>query len=801
MKNKLLLSLGLCLSTMLLAQKASVLDESSLQAIENVLVYSKDSSIVQSTDVKGHYDISKFVNVDSVYFEKEGYEKSKASVRDLYDQKLKYYISEQVHALEEVVFSASKFEEKRKDVPQQIQVIKARDIEFMNQQTTADVLQSTGNVFVQKSQMGGGSPVIRGFEANKVLMVVDGVRMNNAIYRGGHLQNIITMDNNTLEKVEVVSGPGSVVYGSDALGGVVHFYTKNPALADHDSALNIGSGAFLRTSTANKEKTGNIHFNIGLKKIGFFTSFTYSDFDDLRQGERRNPFYGGFGERNYYAARINNKDSMVVNTKSAIQKYTGYQQYDFLQKVLFKPTAHQSHMLNLQYSTSSDIPRYDRLTEISKGVLRHAEWYYGPQKRLMAAYTLNLEKETFLYEHARFIAAYQDLEESRHNRNFNSSKLNHRIENVNVITFNLDLSKELGKHELRYGLEFAHNSVNSSATLENINTGEKSPLDTRYPGGGSYMRSMAAYVTHTYEVSPKFIVSDGLRYSFVQLESKFVNTFFPFPFTEVRQASGALNGNLGFIYMPGKDWRFVLLGSTGFRAPNVDDLSKVFDSSPGKVVVPNPNLKPEYTYNLELSTSKLISNQVKLEATGFYTWFANVLAIRPTTFDGKDSIDYDGTKSQVVAQSNQDKAYLYGGYVGMSTEISKIFSFGTSLNYTYGRVVTDTLDVPLDHIPPVYGRTYVSMKLKRFKGEFSVLYNGWKRLKDYSASGEDNQVYATPQGMPAWYTLNLRTSYQFNKYLQLQVALENILDQNYRVFASGVSAAGRNLVLTLRGNF
>ena len=144
-------------------------------------------------------------------------------------------LAENSYSLNEIVVSANKFNESRSEVGQSIRVINAKEISFLNQQTTPDLLQSSGNIFVQKSQMGGGSPVIRGFETNKVLMVVDGVRMNNAIYRGGHLQNSLTIDNNALERLEIVLGPGSVIYGSDALGGVMHFYSKNPKLSDNNN--------------------------------------------------------------------------------------------------------------------------------------------------------------------------------------------------------------------------------------------------------------------------------------------------------------------------------------------------------------------------------------------------------------------------------------------------------------------------------------------------------------------------------------------------------------------------------------
>ena len=133
--------------------------------------------------------------------------------------------------------------------------------------------------------------------------------------------------------------------------------------------------------------------------------------------------------------------------------------------------------------------------------------------------------------------------------------------------------------------------------------------------------------------------------------------------------------------------------------------------------------------------------------------------------------------------------------------MSDQFSLQSSVVYTYGRIQSSSADTPLDHIPPVYGRTGITVQQKKFRGEFSVLYNGWKRIADYRLNAEDNEAYATTDGMPAWYTLNARGSYQLNKQFQLMVGLENILDVNYRVFASNISGAGRNITFTLRGRF
>lgn len=740
---------------------------------------------------------------DNVFITLPGYTPYMANYEEISNGGNKVYLSLKTYDLGDVVISATRFEEDRKEVAQNVQVINANSIAFQSQQTTADVLMQSGNVLVQKSQQGGGSPSIRGFEASRVLLVIDGVRMNNAIFRAGHLQNVLRVDNTMLDRAEVVFGPGSVVYGSDALGGVVHFYTRNPLLSSINKPL-ITGGAYARFSTANNEIAQHGDISIGLKKWGFLTGVTYSKFGDLKQGNNGYDSLTRAWKRNVYAQRINGVDMAVANDGPNKQIGTGYTQYDILQKVLYRPSDNFQHTLNFQFSNTGSIPRYDRLTELDgNGVPKSAEWYYGPEKRMLLSYKLDIFKANKAFDNGRVVFAFQDIAESRHNRNFGAPNRTSRYEKVKVYSLNLDYAKRVGaKHEIRYGAEGTFNSVNSTAKRTNIDTGVETPQSTRYPDGGNKFFTAALYATHSWEISPKLILNDGLRFSYVGLRSKFTDTtFYPFPFTEVEQNNTAVNGNIGLVYMPGAGFRFAALGSTGFRSPNVDDLTKIFDSAPGTVVLPNPDLKPEYTYNAELTVSKTFANKITLEANGYYTWARNMLSVGKSTFNGQDSILYDGMLSAVTMMQNNNKAYIYGGFVGLRGDITKWLALSASINYTYGRVKGDSVDVPLDHIAPLFGRAGITVNLKKFRGEFYALFNGKKKLEDYSPSGEDNLQYATVDGMPAWYTLNLRMAYQFNPYVQLQVALENMLDKNYRVFASGISAPGRNLMVTLRTNF
>ena len=794
------------------AQTVQVFNENSFAPVEGVSVYVQNNKFAGVTNNKGLIIVKTLTENDTLFFKHIGYKdallpaKPVLEARDTCsscgEQPFMFFFTPENFNLDEVVISANKFQEKKEDIPRQIEVINARDIQRNNPQTTADVLQNSGSVFVQKSQMGGGSPIIRGFETNKILLVLDGVRMNNAIYRGGHLQNIITVDDEMLQKMEIVYGPGSVIYGSDALGGVIHLFTKNPVLSPDSNGVVSGNFSS-RFSTANSERSSHLDINYGSEKWASLSSLSVHFFGDLRQGNYRPNDYGDWGKCRYVAIRKNGNDTMVKNSDINYQRRSGYNQYDLMQKFVFQPDKEHRHFFNFQFSTSSDIPRYDRLSQLlDNDTLKYADWYYGPQKRFFGSYGFEIGKKTVLYDKFHFIAGYQKIEESRHNRKFGKDNLGHRTEKLNIFSLNADWEKQVGKNEIRYGLEGQYNDVFSSAYSEDIVSGRISPLDTRYPDGGSTMSSVAAYLTHTMEFSDKFLIHDGVRYSFVSLNANFEDTsFYHFPFSQVTQNNGAFNGELGVVFKNWHKWHFALNGSSGFRAPNVDDVSKVFDSQPGEIIVPNPDLKPEYAYTGDFSVSKIFGNVFRFQSTVFYTLYKDAITTQPFQFNGADSIMYDGTMSRVVANVNAKDAYIYGGSVKVKAFILPTLWLSSSVFYTYGRIKTDTTDYPLDHIPPAYGRTSVHWSRKKLQCEFYTIYNAWKHVADYNLFGEDNFSKATPDGTPAWYTLNLSVSYRFNPTIQVQAQLENIMDLNYRPFASGISAPGRNLVVSFRANF
>ncbi len=714
-------------------------------------------------------------------------------------------LKEKAIYLDEVVLSANRSEESYMDVPNYITIIKSKDIEFYNQPNTADLMQQTGQVYVQKSQLGGGSPVIRGFEANKILLVVDGVRMNNAIYRGGHLQDIITIDQFMLDRVEVLQGPSSSIYGSDALGGVIHFYTKDAKYSNTEK-FNVSGSAMARYSSAMNEKTGNLHLNLGWKKIATYTNISFSEFGDLQSGRNMVKGYSDSWLRRYYIERINGIDSTVSNPNPSLQKGSSYSQIDMVQKINFKIGVYSDHKLNFQYSTSSFVPRYDRLSgDFSKDKFRFAENGYGPQQRLFASYTFDYKKHTLLWDEIKTIIAFQKIDQDRITRLYRNPERKIQEENLSLFSFNIDAFKlTKGEHEIRYGFELTYNDVNSKAQFINIKSGAVRNADTRYADGGNSMFNTSAYISHSWELNKYFVLKNGIRYTFNRLNSDFVDsTFFDFPFKNVYQNNQAISGNIGIVFKQNDKFKIGLVASTGFRSPNLDDMSKVFESSGKTVIVPNPYLEPEYTYNFELNIQKLFNNKYLFEIGGYYSYLTNIMVVKNFQLNNEDSALYNGVTSKVQALQNADRGYIYGCFAKIELELIKNLKFATNINYTLGRYINliSDIEVPLDHIPPVYGFSNISYRYKNLESEIFVRFNGKKQLKDYSPSGEDNLKYATKDGMPSWYTLNLRLSYGITSKFKLSMACENLMDVGYRSFASGINAPGRNLIIGLRYSF
>ncbi len=815
------------ISTFFWGQEVTVYDQETGKIVPNVTVYNLIKSISLTTNNQGKVDISNIKKEDIITFSHLSYALLTIKKHQLLKKNYIIYLTKESEQLDEVVLSLFKKNEKTNRIAEQVAVLSLKEIQKVAAQTSADLLASIPGIKVQKSQLGGGSPVLRGMESNRVLLVIDGVRMNNAIYRKGHLQNSITISPNLLDRTEVVFGPSSVIYGSDALGGVIHYYTKTPKLSEETK---IKSNFFNRYSSVNQETTTNISAELRFKKWASFTSISYSNFGDLEMGKNRSHGFSNWGKVSYFSKNTdtNYTATPTVNTDTNIQKNTGFTQTDILQKFFFSISKTTDIRINLQYSTTSNIPRFDRLTELkdnsNPSSLKFAEWYYGPQQRLLISPQFIINPNKNWLDKGTITLAYQKIKESRIQRKFTSLNRVYREETVDVYSingdFNVPLTKDK-KRNLSYGFELTYNNVKSNAygkTLivsRNDITGfsKTFKVQSRYPDGKNNYTSEAIYIDYRQDLNSKSTLNSGIRFTSTQLNAKWIDkTFITLPSTNISLHNSAITATLGYVYKPQKSWQINYVISSGFRSPNIDDIGRVREKG-GNVTVPNIHLKPEFAYNAEVSIQKYLNNKrFKIGANIYYTLLNNYIIRDHFTLNKSRTILYDEDIANVVANQNRGTAFITGFTGSYQGKISKNWKTLGFITYTKGRT-NDTKEY-LSSIPPLFGKFEVNYKNKNLELGANIKFTNKKEVANYNFTEGIDNIEETPIiklnatssthkyfGTPMWYTIGLNGSYVINKNWKVLAQISNLLDKHYKEFASGISSPGRNVSMSFLASF
>lgn len=788
-----------------LTQQIQIVDAKN-HPLELVELRSKEKQVQLFTNSEGMVEISTLKGAEDIRLIAYSYQSITISYNDLVNSSLEQpfvLIEEDVLTHDEFVISTTRWKQAKKNIPNKITGISSKDVALQNPQTAADLLATSGEVFIQKSQQGGGSPMIRGFATNRLLYTVDGVRMNNAIFRGGNIHNVISLDPFTMENTEIFFGPGSVVYGSDAIGGVMSFSTLTPEFSETDQPL-VSGRAVARSSSANNEVSGHAHVNLGYKKWAFTSSFSHNSYGDLKMGAHGPDDY----LKTYVVKRVDSVDQVFQNEDPRVQSPTGYKQVNLMQKVRYKPTDKLEFLYGFHFSETSEYARFDRLMEVDEnGVPRSAVWKYGPQKWMMNNINMTHEGNNFFYDFLSVRLAQQFFEESRIDRRFNHHRLRTRLEELDAYSLNVDFEKSVNRHQFFYGVEGVRNDVNSIGSAIDIRDNAPIAVVNRYPQAN--WNTFSGYFNYQYAITEKLRLQSGARFSQFMINADFSEhlSLFDFDFTSSSINKNAVNGSVGMVYNPTKKWSMSVNASTGFRAPNVDDVGKIFDFQVGDVTVPNTNLDAEYAYNIEGTVSKIFGAFMKLDVTGFYTHLENAIVRREFQVAGQDSILYDGVMSQVFALQNAGFADVYGFNTSIEIRLAKKLKLSSRFNYQIGvEEMEDGTTTRSRHAAPWFGVTRLTYSTKKLDLQLYGMYSG--SISAENLNEEERQkpfLYAKDKnGAPyslSWYTLNFKVMYAVSEHLTFSGGLENITNQRYRTYSSGLAAPGRNFIFSLVVNF
>ncbi len=769
-----------------------------MQPIVGVAVYSDAGNNIFS-DFDGKALLDSFDNDELVIFKHLSY-KTRSIEKQLIENVV--LLSMNAQSLDQIIISASRFAQDIKEIPQRILQINKQGITISNPQTSADLLNMSGHIYIQKSQMGGGSPIIRGVSTNRLVLSVDGVRLNNAIYRAGNIHNVISIDPFSIENTEIIMGSSSVMYGSDAIGGAMNFYTKKPKFSETQTPL-ILINSTLRSASTNNEKTGHFDINIGFKKWALLTSFSRNDFDDLTMGKHGLSDY----LRPEYVDIVNGLDSIIQNSNPRVQKYTQYSQFNFMQKVLFRPNNNITADLGIHYSSTSDIPRYDRLIRYNnQNDLYYSEWYYGPQEWLLINSQISIDTQNSkLFDRAKFTTAYQEFNESRNSRKTYDIIKSIRDEKVNIFSINLDFIKSISNNSsISYGVEYLNNKINSKSRLLNVDELIIYENASRYPDNSTW-QSTATYLNYKHRLKENIIFQSGLRYSHISIKADLSenNQFFDLPFSNADVSTGALVGGVGISWIQNENYRWKFNLNTAFRAPNLDDVAKIFDSEPGSVVVPNPDLRPERSLGVDLGGS-ITFDKINFDFSTYFTYLYNSLIRADFELeDGITQIMYDGELSNVQAIQNGSRSSIYGIEIGLTAQLTTKLKAVAQYNFIDGKQKDDyTISMPIRHVPPQFASLHLVYTSKKIVIDGFINYNSKIPFYKLAQSEIDKPyLYAIDSNgnpySPAWYTVNLRSNYIISDNISIVASIENLTNKLYRPYSSGISAPGINFIFAI----
>ena len=806
-------------STLSFGQQITVKDENTNENLPDVVIFNENKSQSIITDLDGVVDLSLFSSDENIFFQLLGYSTLEILKIEVLNGTTIYLQSESQN-LEEVILSVARSESNVNQIAEKVSVIKSEDLFLSSPASGAELLELSPGVRVQKSQGGGGSPIIRGFEANRVLIVVDGVRMNNAIYRSGHLQNSITIDPNNIERAEVIFGSSSVGYGSDALGGVIHYYTKNPILKGSEK---IKSSFTSNYTSANQGLSNNFITNYSSENWGSITSLSISKFGDIKMGENRDHGFNNWGLTPLYSknSRYSYYSQPSTNSNENVQKNTGYSQVDLFQKFLVKLGDTNLLNINIQFSESSDIDRFDQLSIAKGNSLKFSEWYYGPQKRLLISPSLKIFPNRKFMKKGVITFGFQKINESRIKRKFNALNRSHQIEDLKVFSLNGDFDTSFNdEHSISYGVESTYNYNYSKAYDqiieiqgdEIIGLSKKFAIPTRYPSNGSSYTSFASYVNWSWNMSEFFTFNIGTRLTFTGLKASWNDIISVNPqLSEVTLNSEALTTTVSIKLRPSKRVQINTVLSSGFRNPNIDDIGKIRENN-GLLVVPNTFLKPEYAYNLDLGIDfRSLNNRNYISLRGFSTIISRhigrdeYIVFSDITTPDLSTVIYNGEEVTTISNKNLGNRFIHGFSIDGFSQINNNLKFDYGITYTEGD--NNETYGPLPSISPLFGSIALSYSKRGLNLKAVYKFSEAKSPGEYSFGGEDG-LDETPftinsegalsyLGTPKWSDLSIYGSKNISSNVTLRIGLTNVFDTHYRTFASGISAPGRSFQLGL----
>jgi outer membrane cobalamin receptor len=634
-----------------------------------------------------------------------------------------------------VVVTATRTKSSIEQTGAAVSLLHKKQLTQQNSRSVPEAITNLAGVWMQKTGHAGGSPFLRGLTGNQVLLMTDGIRLNNATYRYGPNQYLSTIDPFTVYKAEIVRGVAGTLYGSDAIGGVVNIITNEPSFVSGKGEIHGNLSAKWISRYMEKTISSTLAYNS--RNISVEATGTFSDFGDI------------------YAA----------NSKK--QTPTSYDQGAFFAKIKYRINNKQILTASFQQLSQQDVDLYDQVTQRGFAVNK-----IDPQKRQLTYLRWETSLGTFLSDQMRITASRQISTERRVRQKTNSTVTNYEYDHVLTNGLQAELEKKINSHwKMINGLDLYTDDVESSAFDVTAGSSAVKPKRGLYANGSS-MLAISLFSHHQFKFG-RLEITGGLR------ANKYSVNIPDTLFGEVALKPFALAADAGLMYAIDEKWKLVTGMSTGFRTPNVNDLSS-FGKFDFGTEVPAPGLKPEKSFNKEIGI-KRVTEKTYLHFSAYHNNLTDLIERVRSTYEGDSLINGD----KVYTKANTGNAVIYGLEAEFYTWITHSFRVISHLTYTYGQ--NKTANEPLRRIPPLFGRLTAEY---HYNGFFAAIDWTGASEQDRLSSGDKSDHRINPQGSPGFGIISARSGFTY-KFLSLEAGMENILDQAYRMHGSGIDGYGR----------
>jgi outer membrane receptor protein involved in Fe transport len=650
-------------------------------------------------------------------------------------------IAQESDALDEIQVTATRRPTAINDVSAALTAVSADKI--AGSKLTTDALMMEPGIFLQQTTPGQGAAIIRGLKGSEVLHLVDGFRLNNAIFRNAPTQYLALVAPGGVERIEVVRGAPASLYGSDAVGGVVQVLSRVPSF---DAPGSRGS-AYLAYDTADLGKIIRGSFETGNEKLAGLISAEYLD-----TGNRRT----GTGQRIVPSAYDAKGARIAVSAT---------------------PDDSNSWFFDLQFARQPSTPRVDELVPgFGQTEPSSEEFLFSPNDRLFA-HLRHSRKDWLWSADWAFDAGWQQIVDDRVTRNFGSQIRQHEQNSSDLFGLTLSAAKDTNHGSWIVGVDYYHDSVDSQRIEEDIVSGQTQTVQPRFPDG-STVDHIAVYGNVLQHLGNRHSLSGGLRFSSIDTDLSVSST-----------AQDDISADIGWIFDATDRTQLIANVGYGFRAPNVFDLGTLGERPGNRFNIPNPTLDSERITQLDVGV-RHHAEDWNFDLTLFTLHYTDRIASVLTgavTMDGRD----------VVQNQNVSSADIRGVEGRLYMALTPSLKLDLIVNYLRGeQTETDGTENPADRIPPFNGR--LSLHYQANRSLLIEPYIQFADSQDRLSPRDVQDVRINPAGTPGWVTANIAATWQSGERWQATARVENILDKRYRLHGSGLDATGWNLLLSLQ---